>query len=312
MATIQARKSRGKKYWYIVESRRVNGKPRPIMLAYLGKADDLLRRLNGMTESIKLKSYSHGAVAALLQIAKDLDVCNVINEYVNSKRSYTTKKPTRNNLTVGASIMLAAIGRACRPTSKASWADWAKTTSLSYLLRTSLDKIDSQHFWDLMDAIPADKIENIEKDLLQNVLKKYNIMTDTLFYDTTNFFTYIHTTNTKSDLAKRGRNKQKRSDLRQIGLALVVSQQEKIPLFHLTYEGNRHDSKIFTRFISKLNTRLNQLGLSPEKHTLIFDRGNNSKNNFALLTANNLHYVAALVPYQHRQKIGRASCRERV
>jgi hypothetical protein len=59
MATIQARASRGNKYWYIVESRRVNGKPRPVMLAYLGKANDLLKRLHGMTDKIKLKSYSH-------------------------------------------------------------------------------------------------------------------------------------------------------------------------------------------------------------------------------------------------------------
>ncbi|WP_169703050.1 hypothetical protein [Candidatus Kuenenia stuttgartiensis] len=43
MATIQSKNSRGYKYWYIVESRRVNGKPRPIVLAYLGKADDLLK-----------------------------------------------------------------------------------------------------------------------------------------------------------------------------------------------------------------------------------------------------------------------------
>ncbi|MBE7444354.1 MAG: hypothetical protein HS132_03590 [Planctomycetia bacterium] len=40
-------KPRGYKYWYIVESRRVNGKPRPIVLSYLGKADDLLKRLQG-------------------------------------------------------------------------------------------------------------------------------------------------------------------------------------------------------------------------------------------------------------------------
>ena len=44
MATIQARTVKGHKYWYIVESRRVDGKPRPIVLAYLGKADDLLEK----------------------------------------------------------------------------------------------------------------------------------------------------------------------------------------------------------------------------------------------------------------------------
>jgi len=301
MATIQARKSRGRKYWYIVESRRINGKPRPIMLAYLGKVDDLLKRLNGLTEEIKLKSYSHGAVAALLQVANELDICKTINKYVNSKRSYTTKKPIRNNLTVGASLLLAAIGRACRPTSKASWADWAKTTSLSYLLRISLNKIDSQHFWDLMDALPVESVEKIEEEIIQKIFQKYNLKTDTLFYDTTNFFTYIHTTNNRCNIAKRGRNKQKRSDLRQVGLALVVSKRDKLPLFHLTYEGNRHDSKIFSRIVKKVKVRLEKLGLSLEQHTLIFDRGNNSKANFALLTKNDMHYVGALVPYQHKQ-----------
>ena len=64
MATIQPKTSRGHKYWYIVESRRVNGKPRPIVLAYLGKAADLLKRLQGMAGAMKVKSYSHGAVAA--------------------------------------------------------------------------------------------------------------------------------------------------------------------------------------------------------------------------------------------------------
>ena len=88
MATIQSKKSRGHKYWYIVESRRVNGKPRPIVLAYLGKAEDLLRRLQGLTKGLRLKSYSHGAVAVLLDVAGKLDVCNVINQHIKSPRPY--------------------------------------------------------------------------------------------------------------------------------------------------------------------------------------------------------------------------------
>ena len=52
MATIQAKISRGHKYWYIVESRRVNGKPRPVVLAYLGKPDDLLRLLQGLKRQV--------------------------------------------------------------------------------------------------------------------------------------------------------------------------------------------------------------------------------------------------------------------
>ena len=129
MATIQSKVSRGHKYWYIVESKRVNGKPRPIVLAYLGKADGLLRRLKGITSGIRLKSYSHGGVGALLDIASRLDIPAIINKYIDSKRKYRSKKPLSNNLTAGITLTLAAIGRVCMPTSKRGWLNWAKTTT---------------------------------------------------------------------------------------------------------------------------------------------------------------------------------------
>ncbi len=214
MATIQAKTSRGQKYWYIVESRRINGKPRPVVLAYLGKVNDLLKRLQGPAEAIRLKSYSHGAVAAMLRIADELEICSLINQHVKASKDYMAEKPLRNHLTVGATLLLAAIGRGCMPTSKRGWFSWAKTTSLNYLLKVSLKKIDSQHFWDLMDALPIEVIEKIEEQLLKKVFELYDVKSDSLFYDTTNFFTYINTTNERCDIAKRGKNKQKRTDLR--------------------------------------------------------------------------------------------------
>jgi len=289
MATIQARVSRGQKYWYIVESRRVNGKPRPIMLAYLGKADTLLKRLQGLTEAIKLKSYSHGAIAALLKIAHELNICDIINKHIHSTRDHIAEKPIRNNLTAGITFLLAAIGRICMPTSKRGWQSWAKTTSLEYLLRCNFSKLDSQHFWDLMDALPVDSIEEIEEELLKKTFKLYHLETDSLFFDTTNFFTYINTTNEHCSIAQRGKNKQKRYDLRQIGLALVVTRQDMIPLFHLTYQGNKPDAKIFKQIVPKIKKRMLSLQLNLETHTIIFDRGNNSKENLELLKDVNHH-----------------------
>ena len=87
MATIQPRKSHGHKYWYIVESRRVNGKPRPVVLAYLGKAEDLLHRLAGLGEHARVKSYAHGTVAAMLRIAEELEVPALINKHVADRKS---------------------------------------------------------------------------------------------------------------------------------------------------------------------------------------------------------------------------------
>ena len=301
MATIQSKNSRGHKYWYIVESRRVNGKPRPVVLAYLGKANDLLKRLQGLTDGVRLKSYSHGAVAALLKIANELNVPDTINKYIKSQRSYMSEKPVRNNLTSGITFLLGAIGRVCMPTSKRGWWNWAKTTSCEYLLKCSLSKIDSQHFWDLMDSLPVDAIEKIELDLVKKAYELYNLENNTLFFDTTNFFTYIDTTNTRCNIAKRGKNKQKRSDLRQIGLAMVVTQEDMIPVFHLTYEGNMNDTKVFNEVIEKIKKRIQKLNLDMNKHTIVFDRGNNSKKNMAVIKELQLHYVGALTPYHHKK-----------
>jgi transposase len=217
------------------------------------------------------------------------------------------EKPVRNNLTAGITLVLGAIGRVCMPTSKMGWWTWAKTTSVEYLLRCSLSKVDSQHFWDLMDSFPEDAISTAEQEILTRLLDVYKIQTDTLFYDTTNFFTYIDTTNTNCDIAQRGNNKQKRNDLRQVGLAMVVSKEDYIPLFHHSYQGNLQDVTVFREVIEKIKGRMQSLGLNQDTHTLVFDRGNNSKKNLDVVKSLGFYYVGALTPYHHKEIIDRAT-----
>ena len=309
MASIQSRMCRGHKYWYIVESRRVNGKPRPIVIESLGTTANLISRLqNGKSQS-GFKPFSHGAVAALLDLAKKLDVVSIINKHTLSNRKYWPKQPLRNDLTAGITLLLAAIGRICMPTSKRGWCEWAKTTSCDYLLRISSAKLDSQHFWDLMDCIPVESIEKIELDILQNVFHHYPINGGTLLYDTTNFYTFINSTNTHCTLPKRGKNKQKRGDLHQVGLALAVTEEHYIPLLHHSYHGNINDSKVFGKIISSIKTRMELLKIDTSEHTIVFDRGCNSKNNLKQVSDLNLHYIGALTPSHHKDLLKNAEGR---
>lgn len=301
MATIQKRMSHGQNYWYIVESRRVNGKPRPITLAYLGKAEDLLKRLND-EKSFDIKSYSHGDTFALTRAVEDLDVINIINNHIPSGKS--GDKPSRDNLTVGASLVLAAIGRACRPTSKMGWYDWCESTSLEISLNQSLSKLDSQHFWDQMQFVPESAIELIENDLVKKIIEKCNIKLDSLFFDTTNFFTYIDSMNKHCELPQRGKNKQKRYDLRQVGMALLVTREDQFPLFHKTYEGNKNDFTTFKEVFNSLSQRLKSITNDLTEITLVFDKGNNSKENFKQMDdCQGLHYVAGLVSSYFKELI---------
>ena len=293
MAFIQARTSRGKKYWSIVECRRVNGKPRTFILEYLGTAATLLKRLQG-DAGCSIKSYSHGDTAALINSAIELDIVNIINKHVPPNKK--NKRPERDGLTVGASFLLGAIGRACHPTSKLGWYDWCKETSLEYSIKASFKKLNSQHFWDQMNTLPVESVEAIEEEIVSKLLDKHETKLDCLFFDTTNFFTFIDSANEHCDLPQRGRNKQKRFDLRQIGLALLVSKNEQFPLFYKTYRGNKNDVTTFKENCRKLIDRLRKVTRELADVTLVFDKGNNSKDNFAQLNQEEgCYYVAGLV-----------------
>lgn len=304
MASIQAKTSRGQKYYYIVESKRVNGKPRPVVVEYLGKPETLLQRLRGGS-TLRLRSYAHGHVATLLAIAEHLQVVETINAHVplNKQKRLTH----RDGLSVGQTLLLAAIGRSCRPTSKRGWARWAKTTSLYLWRGQQLEALTSQHFWDQMDAIPVEAIAAIERDVIQKVCVQYQIKPDLLLYDTTNFFTFIASTNTRPKLPKRGKNKQRRIDLRQISLALVVSKEHQLPLFHQVYDGSQADVTTFSTVLESLTARLTFIFTELESLTIVYDKGNNSKKNQALVDEQRYHYIASLSPSHQRKLIAEAN-----
>ncbi|MFQ5825439.1 MAG: IS1634 family transposase [bacterium] len=129
---------------------------------------------------------------------------------------------------------------------------------------------------------------------------------DTLLCDTTNFFTYIDSTNQRCTLAQRGKNKQKRMDLRQFGLLLLVSRTDYLPLFHKVYQGNLSDKTVFKEQFKNMIKRFNAISGSLEDLTLVFDQGNNSKKTLNNVIEN-MYFVGALSPHHHKELIDEAN-----
>jgi transposase len=196
---------------------------------------------------------------------------------------------------VGESLVTAMIARACAPRSKRAFADWAKTTWLPELMDFRAADLTSQHFWDQMDAVPVDKLPEIEQELVREVVRIEQLQLQALAYDTTNFFTHIASTNLRTELPQRGHNKQGRHDLRQMGLALVVDQDTSLPLAHGLYEGARSDMRTFAEFLKPVRKRLRELTGKPDQLTLVFDAGSSSRQNLEGVE----HYVTAVRPSIH-------------
>jgi transposase len=294
MASLQKHRVAGRTYWRIVESRRVNGKPRAVPVLYLGSADELLNRLlKAPGGELQIQSFQHGDVAALKAAADHLGVVSIIDRHV-ARRA--------RGLSIGTTLLLAALNRAVRPRSKRGWACWARRTSLHRLFAgLKVEQLSSQYFWDQMHCVQLPELRSIEDELTRVVVEQLKIKLDTLFYDVTNFFTYIASTNSKPKLPQRGRSKQKRADLRLFSLALLVSRDGQIPLCSQVYEGNRVDSKSFPDSLTRIRERLAKLAMEVEEVTLVFDKGNLSKDNQRLVDEAPFGYVASLVPAHHSQ-----------
>src|SRR6267378_2309773 len=112
--------------------------------------------------------------------------------------------------------------------------------------------------------------------------------------------TYISSTNGRADIAQRGHAKNKRFDLRLVGLALACSTDHRIPLAHIATAGNTPDSKVFAASLPKLVARLEAVGVDPASVTVVFDKGNNSAANLDAVDDAHIGFVGSLVPTQHR------------
>src|SRR6516164_4090764 len=102
MASLQAYRSHGRRYYRIVESYRENGKPRIRVLVHLGRAEDVLRLVEAQHAPVQVASVSAGAVTALHQLASELDVVGQINRALGQ---HGGRVQERDGLTVGETLL---------------------------------------------------------------------------------------------------------------------------------------------------------------------------------------------------------------
>lgn len=300
MASLIFKKNKGREYAYWVRSGRVNGKPRIVEQVYLGPRDRVLERIKRVftgaesAERQPLKEVHHqefGATVLLWHWAEQLGLVELVDRHVPPP-----PERWRTPLSVGQYLVIAALNRAIDPKSKRALHDeWYHNSVLSRLWAAPPCALTSQRFWDHMDQVEPEHIELIQRDVLSRVAELFPLGQETVLYDTTNFFTFIDTFNTRTELAQRGENKQKRRDLRQLSLALFEDRETGLPLWHQCYAGNEHDATQFPRALAEmLQGWMNGLERPPEQLTLVFDRGSTSKANLAGLEARSVRYVAGV------------------
>jgi transposase len=293
MASIVGKWQGGQTYYYLVESARVDGKPRIVSQQYLGSAAEVTAKLSGAPagEPVRTQHKRFGDLAAVWAMLERLDVAGVVDQVV----------PRRSDAaaSVGTYIALATANRIVAPCSKAAFADWWASTAGPRWTRLRPAALDHRRFWTAMDRLDEAALRDIESELGRRMVTEFGLDLSGLVLDMTNFATFIDSANARAPIAQRGKAKQKRLDLRLVGLALVVTRDGGIPLISHAYPGDRPDVTQFGTVIDELVSRYRDLSENLESLTVVYDAGQNSHANHDLVEETGIGFVGSLPPSDH-------------
>jgi transposase len=293
MSSLIGKRIGGQTYYYLREVARVGGKPKIVSQRYLGKAEDIAAAMDGATVlPERTRHLAFGDVAAAWSVIEALGVAGIIDEVTGSRRADAAAS-------VGTYLALATLNRVVSPCSKLAFADWWAATAADRWVKIPAAALDHRRFWDAMDAVSAEQLPEIERRIGQAAADRFGLDLSALVLDMTNFATFTGTGNEKAPIAQRGKAKQKRHDLRLVGLALVVTRDGGVPVVSRAYPGNKPDVTQFTAVVDELAARYAALAGDGGGLTVVFDAGNDSAANQDHLAGLGLHFVASLPPSWH-------------
>jgi transposase len=208
----------------------------------------------------------------------------------------------KQGLSIGEYLLIAAINRGLEAASKRSiWTWFQDTVLLNYFTGIRKEQLTSQRFWDHMDLIPEEKIIPVWMEILNGVLLSSHSGLSNVSYDETNFYTFISTFNNHCSLPQRGKNKQGRSNLRQVNYALFCSKESHMPIYFDVYQGNTHDSTEFKKILPGFKAAFKDRITPGSTITIIFDKGNNSPEAMDEIDQSSFHFVGSLKLSDHNE-----------
>ena len=150
MASLIAKRKKNKLYYYVVDSARVQGRPRIVHQTYLGSAEKVAALLKERTAPLPLSATRRelGLPGALWLAAQQSGVFALLQSLWG---------PPRSGPSPAHYLLLAAMHRICSPGPKTAVADWYGQTILAPLWGFEPERFSPQAFWDCFEQLLPEK-----------------------------------------------------------------------------------------------------------------------------------------------------------
>ena len=277
-----------RKYLQVVESFRQNGKVKKKTILNLGRFDneEALGNINNLLRILLPLTPNHSSEINLLtdlsaKETKQLGPLLVFQKLWNELKLDAALKKSLSSIKtffdIEKAIFNLVLNRLTAPSSKRMMNVFQDTVY-------GLTKFDLHQYYRAMDYLIEHK-DSIEKNIFGAMKKQVKGKVNMALFDTTSIVYYGEDPKEKSELLNFGFSKARRSDLKQIVIGVLMS-EDGVPLGHETFAGNCNDVTCFKEMIGKA---VEKYGI--EKLIWVGDRGMISNKNLELLESMGLEYI---------------------
>ena len=251
MSFIKKIKRNGKIYLAEVENKWINGKSVQKYVRYIGKEVDGETKLATSISDIAVDDVKvYGPLIVLHHIAEEIGLPDMLGDYAPE-------------------ILSLVYAHCLNYKSVSCMKSWFQKTDLAMLL--NIENVTEKRLLKALDSFNEINIERLQLDIFENLNKKFPVAKNGLVYDVTNTYVY----GKKCSLAKLGHDKDGVKGRPIIQIALAVTQDKGLPLFHKVFDGNIHDARTLQDLVSSMKKYKIKSGM------IVYDRGIVSAENIA-------------------------------
>ncbi len=179
--------------------------------------------------------------------------------------------------------LILVICRLCKPSSELYIAEhFYRETALAELLGVPAAKVNEMRLYRALDQLLPHK-RKLEVFLRNQLGELFQLEYDLLLYDVTS--TYFEGQAKGIPKAKHGYSRDKRSDCKQVCIALVVSRCG-MPIGYEVFDGNRRDSTTVEEIVTTMESRYGK-----SQRIWVMDRGMLSEANIEFLKEGGRRYI---------------------
>jgi transposase len=255
MSFIRKFKKGGRVYLAEVESKRIDGKVVQRFIRYVGKEADGRTILSTSISDAQVETIKiYGPLMVLHHIAEKIGLREHLGEFSNE--------------------ILSMVYAHCLDFQSVNHMQkWFERTDLNLIL--GLEQLTERRLLAGMDFLEQSDNERLQRNIFESVKDNYKLNKSGVIYDVTNTYLY----GKKCPMGKLGHDKDGANGRPLIQIGLGVTQEEGIPVFHKTFDGNIADARTLHDLITTLS------GYKLKRGTIVFDRGITSGRNIADIKA---------------------------